>query len=60
MTTTSRLPLPGRSCWSKLCACPDCNNRGHARRRKRSIKRAQDRQAQHEIDTERYEDTDDR
>lgn len=59
MTTTSRLPLPGRMCWSKLCACAGCNNGGRARHRKRSIKRAQNRHAQREIDEERYEELDD-
>lgn len=56
MTTTSHLPLPGRQCWRKLCACAACNNNGRARCRKRQIKRAENRQAQREIDDERHED----
>lgn len=59
MTTTSRLPLPGRRCWNKLCACYGCNNIGRARVRKRHIKRTENRQAQREIETERYEILDD-
>jgi hypothetical protein len=56
VTTTSRLRLPGRATWRKLCACRECSNGGKARIRKRQIKRAENREARREIETDRYEE----
>lgn len=56
MTTTSRLRLPGRATWRKLCACSECSNGGKPRIRQRQIKRAEQRGVRREIETDRYEE----